>query len=380
VEVAVIDFSAGQPNRLMINPKMPEVEKQVLAELQKHFENKVKDKDYFLIPSSGSSKKNDQSVKLIALSLEAILNSAQRFNNYFTAQSSDHWGLVLPEFHVAGLGVYARAHLSGASVFRSEWSAEKLEVWIEDNKICFISLVPAQVFDLVKLGVPAPPVIKKIFVGAGSLDKELQERAVSLKWPVVETYGMTETASMIAVRQNSELFEVLPSVEVKIEQDILSIQCSSLLSAVLQKDQDTIILQQFAQGQWYQTEDLATITKSEGKNWLNFLGRKTDYTKILGEGVSLSEIRNRIEKILMSQGVNPQQVALLAVNDERAGSKLVLVVQSPLTESEVKRLLVPYHQLSRPYEKVTQIIEVRQIPRTDLGKLKAEELKSIIGL
>ncbi len=137
---ALIDFTLESPNHLLINPKLAEAEKFVLTELQAHFEKLFGNSNYFLIPSSGSSRQSFESVKLIALKKVSVLNSARRFNSYFGAGPSDNWGLVLPEFHVAGLGILARAHLAGAKVLKAEWPVLKLGAWLEDNKISYMSL------------------------------------------------------------------------------------------------------------------------------------------------------------------------------------------------------------------------------------------------
>jgi len=376
----VINFDLNSPNQLLINPKTSIDEKNTLFELKTEFEKTFGVLGYFLLASSGSSQKSDESVKLVALKKESVLNSGRRFNQYFNANHNAHWGLVLPEFHVAGLGVKARAFLAGARVFIRNWQVEGLADWINENNIYYISMVPTQIYDLVQRQLAAPFIIKKIFVGASFLSADLYFRAKQLGWPIVETYGMTETASMIAVKE-SELYHVLPGVEVKTESELLSIKCNSLMTARIQKLQGQICIQKLLCIQklqaeaWYQTEDRAEFVTSGDLSAFKLLGRDSDYIKILGEGVSLRELRRQLADIILVKNSVIGQIELLAVDDERAGFKLILAVENALDLTLAKTLLEHYNNECRAYEKIQQCVVIEKIPRSLLGKLKTDELK-----
>ena len=367
----MIDFSAGSPNHLLINPKLAAAEIAVLTELQVHFENLFGASNYFLIPSSGSSRQSFESVKLIALKKVCVLNSARRFNSFFAAGPNDNWGLVLPEFHVAGLGILARAHLAGSTAVKAEWPVSQLAAWLEENRISYMSQVPAQVYDLVQTQQQAPRNFKKIFVGAGALNSVLFEQVQKLGWQIEETFGMTETASMVAVKR-AGLYELFPGVEAKVPTDVLQIQCDSLLSASVQKINDVVELKNFENDEWYETRDAAEMNDARH---FRFLGRKDEYVKILGEGVSLSELRDVLEKSALLLGENPALFELVSLEDERAGYRLVLAVAGGAAYGDV---LIQYNKSCRPFEKIGDVFELAQIPRTALGKLKRDELNSII--
>ncbi|MBY0554621.1 AMP-binding protein [bacterium] len=367
-------FELNSPNQLLLNTRNSQDESGVLLNLQREFENQYGNNGYFLIASSGSSKKQNESVKLIALSIQSVLNSAQRFVEYFGAGRGDNWGLVLPEFHVAGLGVYARAYLTGSSVFRKDWSDKGLVDWIIENQIVFISLVPAQVFDLVQNKVIAPAGLKKVFVGAGSLNEEIKKQVMALGWPVVETYGMTETCSMIAVNE-SERLQVMPGVEVKSNDGLLSIKCNSLLTASIQKQGNQTVITALS-SDWYDTEDNVDI--SGDAKIIKFLGRADDYIKILGEGVSLKLLRDQLAQIALTQNIHSDKIALLSVVDARKENELVLAVENSVAIEKIDTILNLFNQQCRPFEKISLRVFLKQIPRTELGKLKTEELKRIV--
>ncbi len=372
-----MDLSTNKPNLLLVNPRIDDTEKKDLLELKNEFEKHHPAEGYFLIASSGSSQQINQSARLVAVSREALLNSARRFNSFFSSGAGDHWGLVLPEFHIAGLSVLARAYVAGAGVFRRDWKVEGFGDWLKDHKIRYLSLVPAQVHDLVRAEISAPETVKKVFIGAGSVNQKLRESFLKLGWPGIETYGMTETAAMIAAGSNG-WYEIFPGVEVKELNGILFVCCDSLLTATMQKTGGRIEIRNYEPGAWYETDD--RVEFSEDKKQLALRGRRSDYYKILGEGVSLPELKSKLEVLAFDKKIPTTLFELIAVEDERSGYKLIIVFEQELLSTAQNELVEAYQLLCRPYERISQIAQVDQIPRTSLGKLKTEELKRRIAL
>lgn len=375
----MINFDLNSKNQTLINPKLSEQEKQVILQLQEEFEKEFGAYDYVLVPSSGSSKKIGQSIKLIALQISRVLNSANRVNHYLKATDQDHWGLVLPEFHVAGIGVLARAYLMQSKVFKFDWSAQSLVQNLEKNKISYLSLVPAQVFDLIQSEVKAPSGLKTVFVGGGALTLEQRKLILGLGWPVVETYGMTETSSMIAVREkDNDLFHLLNNVYVKAEEKKLSIRCDSLLTATIQKNDNKIEIKYFDENSWFESEDQVDLINMNSAVYLRFLGRDQDYLKILGEGVSLAELRTLLSRIVMNYKLSVLSFEIVDLDDARAGTRLFLAAEENVNSDLVEKVFQDFNRQCRAYEKLKQVVVVQKIPRTDLGKLKFENLKALV--
>lgn len=375
----MINFDLKSKNQILVNPKLGEDEQKVILELKEEFEKEFGEYDYVLVPSSGSSKKIGQSVKLIALQVSRILNSANRVNHYLKATDQDHWGLVLPEFHVAGIGVLARSYLMQSKVFKFDWSAQSLNENLEKFKISYLSLVPAQVFDLIQSEVKAPACLKTVFVGGGALTIEQRKQFVELGWPVVETYGMTETGSMIAVREkDNDLFHLLNNVYVKVENKKLSIRCDSLLTAAIQKIDEKVEIKYYDDNSWYHSEDQVDLINMNSEVYLRFLGRDQDYFKILGEGVSLSELRGLLSRIVMNYKLPVLSFEIVDLVDARAGTRLFLAVEKSANIELVDKIFQDFNRQCRAYEKLKQVVTVEKIPRTDLGKLKFENLKALV--
>ncbi len=64
--------------------------------------------------------------------------------------------------------------------------------------ITHCSLVPAMLAALVELG-PPPASLRVALVGGQGLNPALAQRAIAAGWPIQVSYGMTETASAVAV-------------------------------------------------------------------------------------------------------------------------------------------------------------------------------------
>ncbi|HWW62118.1 MAG TPA: AMP-binding protein, partial [Thermoanaerobaculia bacterium] len=138
----MIDWRSDETH-LLLNPRMPAEERTRLEQLAARFSLPA----HVLLATSGTTG----SLKLTALSKKALLASAAAVNRHLESTSADVWLCVLPTFHVGGLGIHARAFLSGARVV-TEWSDE----------VTLASLVPAQVSDLVRGGARPPSSLRAV--------------------------------------------------------------------------------------------------------------------------------------------------------------------------------------------------------------------------
>ena len=195
-------FSQG--TQIFLNPRWSADEKKILRELSEKFSLK----NHFWVASSGSSAEKMSSVKLVALSHAAILASAEAVNKHLQATAQDRWAQCLPEFHVGGIGVEARASLTGAKVYsglrpgdQGKWDPRYCHQILSENKITLTAMVPAQIFDLVQLNLEAPPSLRAVVIGGASLAQDLYKKAISLGWVLLPSFGMTECCSQIATAE-----------------------------------------------------------------------------------------------------------------------------------------------------------------------------------
>jgi O-succinylbenzoic acid--CoA ligase len=257
-------------------------------------------------------------------------------------------------FHVGGLGIYARAYLSGAEVISMAWDPATFA----EQPMTLSALVPAQVRDLVKAGLTPPKSLRAIVIGGGATSEELYRDAIAAGWPVLPSYGMTECCSQIATaRPGSPDLIVLDHIEVEAtEESFLAFRGDSLLTGYITEDgfHDPKV------DGWLITEDRGSL---EG-NLLRIRGRSGDFIKIGGESVDLA----RLDQILMS--IAGLDAAIVAVPDARLGHVIHLAAAS----ENGARIAAEYDARVLPFERARAVHRVAVIPRTPLGKLMRKTL------
>jgi O-succinylbenzoic acid--CoA ligase len=135
------------------------------------------------------------------LSQAAHLASAAAWAAVLSPRPTDRWLACLPLFHVAGLAIVMRAAAWGTEleVLRRFDAAEAAERIATGTSHC--SLVPTQLEELLRAwgDRPAPATLRAILLGGATIPGPLLARARGFGLPFLTTYGMTETASGVAV-------------------------------------------------------------------------------------------------------------------------------------------------------------------------------------
>ncbi len=117
-----LDFLSAQ-NEIRLNPKLPVVQKELYL---KGWASVCNDfQSHIAIATSGTSADFG---KLVLLEKQAFLNSAESVNRHLKVSAKDIWLKALPEFHVGGLSILARASLSNSKVIEldltQKWDAQ----------------------------------------------------------------------------------------------------------------------------------------------------------------------------------------------------------------------------------------------------------------
>jgi len=338
---------------LLLNPKRP-----VVAEgLRSFIEEERGIRSAFILATSGSSGV----AKFVVLSKAALRASGRAVNAHCGLTKDDIWLGNLPPFHVGGIGIHARAHANGAKVVPMPWDA-----WSRDGsaflaalggaRATLASLTPTHLWDLVRTGAMAPPSLRGLFLGGGRIDAGLVARAMDLGWPVWPTYGMTETASQVATSLvgDPEWLPLLPDWEARTDREgRLWLRGEALAEgAVTKVDGRWVFHPARDAAGWMATGDACELRGRE----LRFLSRLDGAVKVSGELVSLPMMNDRVAAL----GI-PGLV--VAVPEPRRGNELVLVCEGGDGD-----LLVRFNEALPPIERVTRLIAVETLPRTEIGK------------
>lgn len=320
---------------------------------------------HFAIFSSGTTSRE---LKGYILSDKAMATNARAVNEWFGLSSDDVWGLSLPIYHVGGLSVLMRAKLLGNKVIDLRgWNPQNWIKNIQTEKISITTIVPAQLYDLVKNGFNSPPTLRHLIVGGDFLPGALEEKAMNLGWPVIRTYGMTEVCSQLASGKTpGDALRVLPIHEVRTSREgMLQVKSQALFTAVFTLGEELRL--RFShdlvdEDGFYETQDRVEITRDK----LLPLGRANDEIKIAGHLTSVLGLKDALSKVLLENDCFGKAEVQIET-DARKGKRLVLLHQG-LDE----KVLALIQEALRP----AQIDETRfqsSFTRTELGKLKSSQ-------
>lgn len=251
--------------------------------------------------------------KWVALSQEALEWSARSVITALEIRAEDVLGLALPEIHVGGFGVVVRARISGATLerFEGKWNAGRFAEWCREKRVTISSLVPTQGHDLVAGGHRGAGSLRAIVVGGGALDDDLKEQARALGWPVLPSYGMTETSSQVATGDGLPL---LPGWGAKLVDGRLALKGEGLLTAVIRRSGRSFVAEDPKVDGWYVTSDRAELVEGG----LRILGRADRVVKVLGELVDLEKLEE------FWRGELGCEVGVVTRAHERRGASLFL--------------------------------------------------------
>jgi o-succinylbenzoate---CoA ligase len=365
------------------NPEWLRRERHPLAEIERQLPRLDA---HVWVATSGTSREAPGVVRWVALSKRAFLVSAGAVNAHLAATASDVWAHALPVFHVGGLGILARAHLSGARVvaaIQGRWEPCAFRDAVAESRATLSALVPSQVHDLVRAGLDSPRSLRAVVVGGARLEPSLYRAARERGWPCLPSYGLTETCSQVATASLESLatgdyparVPVLRHAEIRAGDDQrLSIRAASLLTCCAETADSGARVWDPKRDGWFDTEDLGRVAGGV----VEVLGRASESVKVLGEMVSLQALEACAWQWAAREGLQAVpgfDLAVVAHPHLRLGHELVLAVAGPALSlerrAEAESSLTSFcRDELMPFERIQRVAWVESIPRTPLGKVQ----------
>jgi o-succinylbenzoate---CoA ligase len=348
------------------------------------------------VATSGTTGDSPGRVRWIALSKDAFLASAAAVNRHLEVTAADVWAHALPVFHVGGLGILARARLSGAHVVPAvseRWNPSEFHRVVARSGATLTALVPSQLHDLVTAGLASPRSLRAIVVGGARLEPALYEAARARGWPCLPSYGLTETCSQVATAALSSLGlpdypETLPLLShAEVRSDVggrLSIRAKSLLSCCAEVDGDAVRVWDPKLDGWLETDDFGRVSNVS----VEVFGRLSDVVKVLGEQVSLPRVEEQAWRWVDQEGLRANRgfdLGVVAVPHARLGHELVAALAAGEEVGGARRdalassLATFCRQALLPFERIRRVAWVDAIPRTPLGKCQRALLARQVG-
>ncbi len=341
----------------LLHPAWPQEQRQAQRELLDNYLGE----DGAIFFSSGSTGQP----KGIHHRLDSLFYSASSTAEFLQMSVQDRVWLNLSLAHVGGFQLMLRTLLVGACLILPEptggFRAESFVAEIEQQQITCISLVPTMLFRIVQQALPAPESLRLCLLGGAPSSPELLAAAIELGWPVANSYGMTETAALVAAHwppgSRSGLGEVgrpLPGVELKLEQGHIFIRSRRLALNYLPRKPLVD-----AEG-WFDSQDLGALSKQG--TWI-VRGRSQRMIISGGENVYPLEV----EALL---GTLPylQSCLVFGLADSEWGQTIALAY-IPAEEGVLLRLQQDLIRILAPAQRPRYVAELAEFVVGATGKL-----------
>ena len=287
----------------------------------------------------------------------------------------DTWLVCLPARYIGGLAPFYRCALAGATlVSLPSFDAATTLHCLRQHAVTHVSLVPAMLVALLECGETPPPTLRVALLGGQALDPTLASRAHAAGWPVCVTYGMSETASHVAV-DCGPAAGICPG-RVGRPLDGLRVQAGTPDAPVRIRVQGATLMRGYAnparqpyrglEDGWLLTNDLGYLDR-EGQ--LVVLGRADDV--LISGGIKVHP--DRLEADL---GHCPDigRVGVAGLDDPRWGQRLVAVY----TGSASVPAVAAWCQQNLPGTlRPRAFVQVDTLPLLGSGKLDRRRLKGI---
>jgi O-succinylbenzoic acid--CoA ligase len=311
----------------------------------------VEEGDALVVPTSGTTGEPKGVVHTLAGVVASALATSRRLD---VDPDRDRWLACLPLAHVGGLSVVTRALVTGTPLdLLDGFDAAAVERAARERGATLTSLVGTT---LVRLG-DAAGAFRRILVGGSAPPAHLPPAAVV-------TYGMTETGSGI-------VYDGVPldGVEVRIgAADEVLVRGPMLLRAY-RDGRDP----RDAEG-WLRTGDAGRIG-TDGR--LSLHGRISELIISGGENVWPGQVERILRRhpavadVAVGGRPDPEwgeRVVAVVVPDPRAGRPPALDELRELVKAELG-----------PWAAPREVVLAGELPRAGGGKLRRDELRSVIG-
>ena len=306
-------------------------------------------------------------------------------NHFYSAISSalnlgltdkDNWLCAVPIFHISGLSIIMRGLIYGMTVtLMDKFDAEKVTSLLKKSSVSTMSVVPTMLQQLLEIfpqeGYNSN--FRCFLLGGGPIDKVTLERCQQRNIPVIQSYGMTETASQVialnfedAENKIGSVGKPLFSVELKLAHDgEVLLKAPNIMPGYFNNPEKN---QEVFEDGWFKTGDIGYLDED---GFLYLKGRKGDMIISGGENIFPHEVE---ESYLKLTGV--KDIVVAGITDKKWGQVPVafVILERKLSQQE----LISYGREHLAHYKVpVRFYQVMSYPQTASGKVKRRELIQI---
>ena len=219
-----------------------------------------------------------------------------------------------------------------------------------------LAVVPSQVDQLLECPEMAARV-RNLIIGGAPLSAHrvagLQKTGIRF----FSTYGMTETASHVALASNgSEIYEALPGIEFSTDKR------GCLVITMENRDCPEVV-----------TNDIVSLINSTRFKWV---GRYDNIINSGGIKIMPEQIEDRIAEILWENDIRYNGLCVIPQDSEKWGTEAVCLIEMPLGLPE--EMIRNLRGQIDPWKCPREFIRVEVLPRTPGGKIDRQAATRLI--
>lgn len=289
------------------------------------------------------------------------------------------WLGTLPLFHVGGLTMAHRCAVYGATlVLHDRFDAARVARSLREERITHASLVATGLRWLLDHGEPrAPESLRALLIGGGPAPAELLAHARERGYPVLQTYGLTETCSQAATERLDEADgltagRALDGTEVRVVNGEIEVRGPTVMRGYFEDPESTA---RVLKDGWLRTGDLGELDE---RGRLKILSRRTDLIVSGGENVYPAEI-----EAVLSTHPAIAEVAVLGLSDDTWGQiPAALIVPRGDTEvaEEIGAALSAWcRERLAGFKVPRRFIRIEALPKTANGKVDRGRLNALVA-
>jgi O-succinylbenzoic acid--CoA ligase len=293
--------------------------------------------------------------KAAQLSLGAHLRNALASNEVLRIDARSRYLAALPLFHVGGIAIAVRCALARAEMILHERFDAAACARDLESGATHASFVAQTLARVLEAGGSFPGATA--LVGGGPVPRDLLVRARAKGFEVLQTYGLTETASQVACERPGEADGTtagrpLPGTEIRIGADgEIEVRGPTLMRGYLGEPPVR---------EWFRTGDLGEI---DSRGRLTVHARRTDLIVSGGENVYPAEVE---AALLTHPGV--KDAAVVPWPDPSLGQVgwAAVVTRAPVGSQELD---IHVRKRLAAFKAPRRYVFLLELPRAESGKL-----------
>ncbi|MBC2595596.1 AMP-binding protein [Ruficoccus amylovorans] len=325
---------------------------------------------HLMIPTGGTGGR----VRFAAHTWETLGAAVAGYGEFFQAEPVNAW-CVLPLWHVSGLMQALRTLMSGGRLVLGDYrdlAEPETGASLPGRGDFHLSLVPTQLGRILALpgGADWLRGFGLLLIGGAGMPPDLREKAIRAGLGLACSYGMTETAAVVAAQRPGAFLagealagEVFPHVRVTVEAGEIAIRAKSLFRGYY--PEPPAAREEFRPG------DEGALDE---KGRLRVIGRRDRLIITGGEKVDPREVEAAI------RAVSPSAEALVVGEPDPDWGQRVTALVAGIPDGELAALQVALRERLQAASVPKRWLAVAELPLKPNGKPDHGRLAQALGM